>query len=56
MNRYRGLYTKIALNAKVVPFTKATLMPDGRAIDVVRDGDWNTIEVFPDPELTIVLQ
>ena len=56
MNRYRGLYTKIALNANLVPFTTATLMPDNRAIDVVRDGEWNAIEVFPDPELTIVLR
>jgi hypothetical protein len=40
----------------MIPFTKATIVPDGRAVDIVRDGDWATLELFPDPELTIVLE
>lgn len=55
MARYRALYTQVSLNAKLVPFTKATIVPEGRAVQVVRDGDWLTFELFPDPELTIVL-
>jgi hypothetical protein len=56
MDRYRALYTKLSLNAKMIPFTKATIVPDGQTVDVVRDGDWATLELFPDPELTIVLE
>jgi alpha-L-fucosidase len=56
MGRYRALYTKLSLNARIIPFTKATIVPDGRAVDIVRDGDWATLELFPDPELTIVLE
>lgn len=56
MNRYRPLYTKLALNAKIFSFTRATVMPDGRALEVLRDGAWLIVELFPDPELTIVLE
>jgi alpha-L-fucosidase len=56
MARYRPLYTKLALNAGVVAFTKATIVPDNRPVVMSRDGDWITLELFPDPELTIVLE
>lgn len=56
MNRYRPLYTRLALNAKTCAFTRATIMPDGRPVEVRREGDWLVMELFPDPELTIVLE
>jgi hypothetical protein len=56
MNRYRPLYTRLGLNAKMFSFTRATVVPDGRALKVLRDADWLIVELFPDPELTIVLE
>ena len=56
MNHYRPLYTKLALNAKIFSSTRATVMPDGRSLQLLRDGDWLVFETFPDPELTIVLE
>jgi hypothetical protein len=56
MDRYRALYTHLALNSELLPFTRATVFPDNRTLQVSRDGEWNTMELFPDPELTIVLE
>jgi hypothetical protein len=56
MDRYRALYTHLALNSELLPFTRATVVPDNRTLQVSRDGEWNTMELFPDPELTIVLE
>lgn len=56
MGRYRALYTRIAINAKLLPFTKATIVPENRPLKVAPDREWITMELFPDPELTIVLE
>ncbi len=56
MARYRPLYTRLALNSRLIPFGKATIVPDGRTLNVEADGIWKTMEIFPDPELTIVLE
>ena len=56
MARYRPLYTRLALNSRLLRFEKATIVPDGRTLQVAADGVWKTMELFPDPELTIVLQ
>jgi alpha-L-fucosidase len=57
MRRYRPLYTRLALNSQVLPkFEKATLVPSGRPLPLSSNGIWKVIELFPDPELTIVLE
>lgn len=57
MRRYRPLYTRLALNTQVLPpFEKATLVPSQRPLKLSSDGFWKVIEVFPDPELIIVLE
>ncbi len=56
MARYRPLYTKLALNTQVLPFRTATIVPANRKLNVSADGIWKTLELFPDPELTIVLE
>jgi len=56
MNRYRPLYTKLALNAKIFSFTRATVRPDRRVLGVLPDGDWLVNKTFPDRELTISLE
>lgn len=54
--RYRPLYTKISLNSDRIPFEKATVEPDHRALRVSIEGIWKTMEIYPDPELTIALE
>jgi hypothetical protein len=54
--RYRPLYTKLTVNSELVPFQKATVVPDNRALRTSTDGIWKTMEVYPDPELTIALE
>ena len=54
--RYRPLYTKIAIDTTRVPFQKATVVPDNRPLKISAEGTWKTMEIFPDPELTIALE
>ena len=53
---YRPLYTKIAINSERIPFQKATVVPDNRPLRISTDGIWKTMEIYPDPELTIELE
>jgi hypothetical protein len=54
--RYRPLYTKLAINSEQVPFQRATVEPDHRSLEVSTEGLWKTMEIYPDPELTIALE
>ncbi len=56
MTRYRPLYTRITINSDRIPFRKATVEPDNRPVQVSTDGIWKTMVIYPDPELTIVLE
>jgi alpha-L-fucosidase len=57
MGRYRPLYERIALNTNVLPpFASATVVPSRRPLKITSEGAWKVLEVFPDPELTIVLE
>jgi alpha-L-fucosidase len=54
--RYRPLYTKLTINSERIPFQKATVVPDNRPLRISTDGIWKTMEIYPDPELTIELE
>jgi hypothetical protein len=54
--RYRPLYTELKVNSELVPFQKATVVPDSRALRISTDGIWKTMQIYPDPELTIALE
>ena len=56
MQRYRPAYTRVHINTATTPFRKATVVPDNRALEVSAAGQWSSFEVYPDPELTIVLE
>ena len=56
MQRYRPAYTSVHINTATTPFRKATVVPDNRALEVSAAGQWSSFEVYPDPELTIVLE
>lgn len=56
MNRCRPLDTRLAVDAKTCTLTRAPIMPDGQAVETRREGEWLVMELFPDPELTIVLE
>ena len=54
--RYRPLYTKITINSGRIPFQKATVEPENRPLRISTEGIWKTMEIYPDPELTIALE
>jgi hypothetical protein len=56
MQRYRPAYARLGINTERVKFEKAVVEPEGRPLKVSTEGGWKTLEVYPDPELTIVLQ
>ena len=56
MQRYRPLYTRLKINSERTRFQKATVVPDNRPLEISIEGIWKTIEVFPNPELTIALE
>lgn len=56
MRRYRPLYTKVRLNGAQIPFSRATIVPDNRKLDIASEGEWKGFQVYADPELTIVLE
>ncbi len=56
MQRYRPVYTRLHLNAALLPFERATVVPDNRQLKVTGQGDWKSMEVYPDPELMLVLE
>jgi len=56
MARYRPLYTRITINSDRIPFQKATVEPDNRPLRISTEGTWKTLEIYPDPELTIALE
>lgn len=54
--RYRPLYTKVTINSERISFQKATVEPDNRPVRISTEGIWKTMEIYPDPELTIALE
>ena len=56
MQRYRPAYARLGINTERVKFEKAVVEPEGRPLKISTEGGWKTLELYPDPELTIVLQ
>ena len=56
MARYRPLYAQLTLNTGRIPFRKATVVPDQRPLAIQSSGSWKTFEIYPNPEVTIVLE
>ena len=56
MGRYRPWYTQFTLNTDRIPFRKATVVPDQRPLNIQSSGIWKTFEIYPNPEVTIVLE
>jgi hypothetical protein len=56
VDRYTPRYVKLSVNTALVPFGKATVVPDRRDTPLTREGNWSTFEVFPSPEVTIRLE
>jgi len=50
------VHATLRINTERVKFENAEMAPERRPLKVSTEGDWKTLEVYPDPELTIVLQ
>lgn len=55
MTRYRPQYVHLRLNSGVVPFQKATLVPENQSIQTSKDGTWKVLELYPNVEITLLL-
>jgi hypothetical protein len=56
MARYRPQYVHLRLNSGVVPFQKATVVPDNRTIAASAEGPWKVLELYPNVEITLLLE
>jgi len=54
--RYRAAYVDLSLDAGLYPFETATQVPEGRALQSTAGDGWNTLRLFPAPELAVVLK
>lgn len=55
MGRYHPEYSRLELNNTIVSFHRATIVPSNRAVPVEVRGIWKSLELYPDPELTVLL-
>jgi hypothetical protein len=56
MARYRPQYVQLRLNSGVVPFQKATVVPDNRSIPAATEGSWKVLELYPNVEIMLLLE
>ena len=56
MARYRPQYIHLSLNAGVVPFQKATVVPENQSIPAPTDGSWKVLELYPNVEIIVLLE
>jgi hypothetical protein len=54
--RYKPVYIDVSVDAGLYPFREATLAPEGRRVQPSSRDGWNTIRVFPSPEVTVLLR
>jgi|GEM_PF-4833858 len=56
MDRYRPAYSRLHVNIREIPFQRATTVPDDRALKLSDDGIWRSFQIYPNPNLTILLE
>ena len=56
MARYHPQYIHLRLNAGVVPFEKATVVPENQTIPVLTEGSWKVLELYPNVEIIVLLE
>ena len=56
MGRYHPQYVHLRLNTGVVPFQKATVVPENRSIPASTDGSWKVLELYPNVEIMVLLE
>ena len=55
-SRYRAAYVDLSLDASLYPFREAEVAPQGQRVQPVTEKGWNTVRLFPAPEVTVVLR
>ncbi len=56
MQRYRPAFETISLNQKVLGFSRAYLLPERTLLESKQEGSWLSLELYPNPELMILLE
>jgi hypothetical protein len=56
MARYRPQYVHLRLNEGLVPFQKATVVPENQSLPISTDGAWKVLELYPNVEIMVLLE
>jgi hypothetical protein len=56
MARYCPQYIHLRLNSVIVPFQKATVVPENQPIPASTDGSWKVLELYPNVEIIVLLE
>jgi hypothetical protein len=56
MNRYNPDYVTLFINTKLIPFQYATVIPGDRSPAISNQDFWKGVEIYPNPELTLLLE
>jgi hypothetical protein len=56
MARYRPSYARLSLNSERIPFQKASVALGQQTVAIDSSGVWKSFEIYPNPEVTIVLE
>ena len=55
-HRYPPEYIRLQINTDVVPFQTARLVPQDQVVPVATSGAWKSLEIYPDPDVAILLE
>ena len=55
-HRYPPEYVQLQINAEVIPFQTARIVPQNQIVQISDGGAWKSFEIYPDPDVTILLE
>ena len=55
-HRYPPEYVQLQINTDVVPFQTARILPQDQMVQISGGGAWKSLEIYPDPDVTILLE
>jgi len=54
--RFRAAYHELSINTRLLPFQRATLVPENLPLASTSSGNWKTLKIYPNPEIMIALE
>lgn len=56
MNRYKPNDVTLFINTKLIPFQYAAVIPGNRSLAISNQDFWKSVEIYPNPEVTLLLE